>query len=83
MFEFLKSKTFNTLFSFILGLGLMSLLRPLCHGPECIVQKAPPVDEVNKTTYQLGSKCYQFRSAPVDCPKEGVIEPFSVRVALV
>jgi len=60
----------------------MSLLRPLCNGPECIVQKAPPVDEVNKTTYQLGSKCYQFRSAPVDCPKEGVIEPFTLRLPL-
>jgi hypothetical protein len=82
MFEFLRSKHFDTIFSFVIGLGLMALLRPLCHGPECIVQKAPPLEEVNKSTYQLGSKCYQFRSLPVDCPKEGVIEPFSVRIRL-
>ena len=78
MFEFLKSKSFNVAFSFLLGLGIMALLRPICRGPECLLQKAPPVDEVNKSTYQLGSKCYQFRSVPVDCPKEGVIESFNV-----
>jgi hypothetical protein len=76
MFEFLKTKQFNIIFSFILGLGIMSLFRPLCTGSECAIQKAPPVDEVNKSTYQLGAKCYQFRSTPVDCPKTEVIEPF-------
>jgi hypothetical protein len=79
MFEFLKSKQFNVLFSFLLGFGIMALLRPICHGPECLIQKAPPLEEVNKATYQLGSKCYQFRSAIVECPKSGVIEPFTVR----
>jgi hypothetical protein len=82
MFEFLKSKQFNVAFSFLLGLGLMTLLRPICRGAECIVQKAPPLEEVNKSTYQLGSKCYQFRSVTIDCPKAGVIEPFTVRTTL-
>lgn len=79
MFEFLKSKKFNILFSFLLGFGIMALLRPICNGAECLIQKAPPLEEVNKATYQLGSKCYQFRSATVECPKTGVIEPFVVR----
>ena len=82
MFEFLKSKSFNVAFSFLIGLGIMCLLRPMCHGSECIVQKAPPLEEVNKSTYQLGSKCYQFRSVTIDCPKDGVIEAFSVRTTL-
>jgi hypothetical protein len=76
MFEFLHSKHFNTIFSFILGIGIMALLKPMCHGNNCVIQRAPPVEEVNKVTYQLGAKCYQFRSEPVDCPKEGAIEPF-------
>ena len=83
MFEFLKSKQFNIAFSFLIGLGLMALLRPICRGAECMIQKAPPLDEVNKTTYQLGSKCYQFRSVTIDCPKDGVIEAFTVRRSLI
>jgi hypothetical protein len=79
MFEFLQSKSFNAVFSFILGLGIIALLKPICHGPSCIVQKAPSVEEVTKSTYQLGSKCFQFATEPVDCPKEGVIEAFQTR----
>jgi hypothetical protein len=79
MFEFLKTKQFSYVFSFVIGLGLMALFRPICHEKECVIQKAPPVDEVNKATYQLGSKCYQFRSTAMDCPKDGVIESFEVR----
>ena len=79
MFEFLKTKEFSTVFSFVIGLGLMALLRPICHGKDCMIQKAPSVEEVNKTTYQLGSNCYQFRSESVECPKEGVIESFQQR----
>lgn len=79
MFEFLKTKEFSTVFSFVVGLGLMALFRPICQGKDCVIQKAPPVDEVNKTTYQLGSKCYQFRSESIECPKEGVIESFQQR----
>lgn len=78
MFEFLKTKSFNSVFSFVIGLGIMALLRPVCHGAACIIQKAPPVEEVSKTTYQLGAKCYQFKSAPVDCPADGIIESFYV-----
>ncbi len=80
MFEFLKSTKFHYLFSFILGLGLMALLRPICHGKECLIEKAPPLQEVNSSTYQLGTKCYQFRSTPVECPASGVVESFYVKI---
>ncbi len=76
MFGFLKSPTFNYVFSFILGLGLMALLKPACKGEECKILKAPPLEDVKKTTYQLGSACYQFHTEPITCPSKGVIEPF-------
>ena len=76
MFAFLKSKRFDTAFSFILGLGLMSLLKPICKGDECNVRKAPPYEEVKTSTYQLGGKCYKFEVQHKDCPLEGMIEPF-------
>ena len=77
MFEFLQSKHFNTMFSFILGFAVMALIRPMCQGKECEIHKAPSVEEINKSTYQLGSKCYQFRSTPTDCLKSGTIESFT------
>jgi len=76
MFEFLRSKTFDTAFSLVLGIGLMALFKPGCKDGECSIQKAPPYDEVSKSTYQLGSKCYKFKPASVECPDAGVIEPF-------
>lgn len=76
MFEFLKTKTFDAVFSFILGLGCIALLKPVCKGINCQVQKAPPLDEVRSSTYQMGSKCYKFEIKHTDCPEKGVIEPF-------
>jgi hypothetical protein len=78
MFEFLKSEGFNSLGSLILGIGLMVLFKPMCKGEDCIIQKAPPVDEVVKSTYQIGSKCYQFKTQQIVCPERGAIEPFTI-----
>jgi hypothetical protein len=76
MFEFLKTERFSMVFSFILGLGCMALLKPICKGSECHIQKAPPYNEVKESTYQLGTDCYRFEAANIECPKTGVIEPF-------
>ena len=76
MFEFLKTESFNIGFRFLIGLGLCALVTPMCTGKECRIAKAPSVEEIKETTYQLGSKCYKFHMENVDCPKEGVIEPF-------
>jgi hypothetical protein len=77
MFEFVKSKSFHTIASFIIGLGIAAVLTPTgCPTGICTVQKAPPVEEVTKSTYQLGSKCYQFKTEPTECSAAGVIEPF-------
>jgi hypothetical protein len=78
IWDFLKSKKFNFIFSFILGLGIAAILRPACKGDTCITLKAPPIHEINTSTYQLGSKCYQFRTDTVDCPPNGVIEAFQI-----
>ena len=76
MFEFLKTETFSILFSFTLGLGCMAVLKPVCSGSECRIQKAPPYEEVKKSTYQMGKECFQFHAEPIACPSRGVIEPF-------
>ena len=78
IFDFMKTKKFNLVFSFLLGLGLMAVLRPVCKGDACILLKAPPAHEVKGATYQIGKKCYQFETFVIDCPNSGVIESFSV-----
>jgi hypothetical protein len=79
IWDFMKSKNFNWIFSFLLGLGVAAILRPACKGDQCLTMKAPPVHEVETTTYQLGTKCFQFKLQSSDCPKSGkVIEAFCI-----
>lgn len=66
MFEFLKTKNFHMLFSFLIGVFIVIIFRPVCDDDNCIVHNLPNVNEINMTTYQLGSKCYQFKSVPVN-----------------
>jgi hypothetical protein len=82
MFEFLKTDQFKIVGSFIIGLGIMAILKPGCRGDTCKIMKAPPVEEVRATTYQIGEKCYQFKTDVISCPKEGVIESFEQAVRL-
>jgi len=76
MYEILKTEKFATLFSFIIGFGLIAILIPVCKGDECFVKKAPSVEDMKKSTFQLGKKCYQFTSETVECPAKGAIEAF-------
>jgi len=69
MFEFLKSKPFHIAFSFVIGLFLVVIFRPTCNDANCIEYKNPKIDEITSSTYQLGSKCYQFKNSPVECVK--------------
>lgn len=77
--DILNSKKFNIVFSVLIGIALAAILKPMCKGDSCMILKAPPVKEVNKATYQLGGKCYQFRTQSVDCPSKGVIEAFEIK----
>ena len=78
IFDFMKTKSFNYVFSFLLGVGLIALFRPGCKGESCVIVRAPPADEIKQTTYQIGSRCYQFDTYLMDCPSSGVIEAFEV-----
>ena len=75
----LKTEKFAIAFSFLIGFSIMALAIPACKADECIIKKAPLVEEMKTTTYKLGSKCYQFRPSHVDCPKKGVIEAFEIQ----
>ena len=76
MFAVLKTSKFDIIFSFLIGFAAMSLTIPLCKGDECFIKKAPTIDDMNKNTFKIGSKCYQFKSDVVTCPSSGVTEAF-------
>jgi hypothetical protein len=73
----LHSKTFDILFSFLLGIGIICILRVPCKGSECNITKAPSDSKFENYVYRMnGGKCYEFKSDIVDCPAVGAIEPF-------
>jgi hypothetical protein len=76
MYEVLKTEKFAVFFSFIVGMSIIAVLIPVCKGDECFLKKAPLVEEMKKSTYHIGSKCYQFKPETVECPASGVIEAF-------
>lgn len=78
LWDFMKSKKFNFLFSFLIGLGLCAILRPVCKGDQCIQLKAPLMHDVVGKTFQLGRKCHQFTIENTECPPKGVIEAFQI-----
>ena len=72
----LKNPIFGTLVSFMLGLALVVIIAPICHGKECMIVRAPPIHEIRDSVYHIASKCYKFETVQMDCPAQGVIEAF-------
>lgn len=62
MFEFLKTKNYMKVFNFLIGVFLVIVLRPTCKDDSCITHVNPDINEINMSTYHLGSSCYQFRT---------------------
>lgn len=60
-----------TILSALIGFGIAAMFRPLCKGPECVILRGPPVNDVRNAVYQFGSKCVEFQAKPVPCPKKG------------
>ena len=55
------------LISIILGMGLASLFRKVCHKRNCMIFKAPPLEEVKSNVYSYDSKCYKFKEKATKC----------------
>jgi hypothetical protein len=75
--SFLKDKKFDLFFSFVVGIGIICILRPMCSGADCNVMKAPTEKDFDKYVYRMGSgKCYEFKTEIVECPSSGAVEAF-------
>jgi hypothetical protein len=67
---------FDIFFSFVVGVGIICILRPLCNGAECNTHKPPAEKDFDNYVYRLGGKCYEFKTNIVSCPETGAIEAF-------
>ena len=77
LLNFLKDERFSVFFSFVFGVGLICMFRPICSGSECNVSKPPAEQDFDKYVYRMsGGKCYEFKSEIVECPSSGTIEAF-------
>ena len=74
--KFFHSETGRVMFSIILGFGLATLFRTVCKGKNCIVFKAPPLEEINGKTYKYDNKCYQYTPKSAKCDKSKTIVSF-------
>jgi hypothetical protein len=72
----IKGPLFGTIVSFMLGVAIVMVVSPICHGSACMIIKAPPLHEVKNTVYHIGSKCYKFTPVGMDCPESGIVEAF-------
>jgi hypothetical protein len=81
MFEVLKTEKFNIIFSFLIGFTIMVITIPICNDSNCIIKKAPSIDDMKSSTFKIGRKCYQFKPTVTTCPAEGFIEAFEERRA--
>jgi hypothetical protein len=64
MFEFLKTKFFRLFFSFMCGVFIILMLN---NKEVPIVHTNANIQEVESSTYQIGSKCYKFKSVAINC----------------
>lgn len=74
--KILNDDKFNTIFSILLGIGIICVIRPMCSGNNCDVLKPPISSEFDNYVYKLGKKCYEFKTEIVNCPESGTIEAF-------
>lgn len=65
--KFVHTESGKYLMSIILGFGLATLFRTVCKGKNCLIVKAPPLDEIQDKIYKHQGKCYKFTPVTTKC----------------
>jgi hypothetical protein len=69
--KFFKTESGKHIMSAILGFGLATMFRVVCKDRNCLIFKAPNLEDIDDKVFQQGDKCYTFKVKNVKC-KEGV-----------
>ena len=65
--KFFHTESGKYLMSIILGFGLATLFRSVCTGKNCLILKAPPLDEIQDKVDKHQGKCYKFTPVTTKC----------------
>ena len=77
LLNLLHDARFDMFFSVIVGIGLICIIRPMCTGSACNVDKAPMEKDFDKYVYRMREgKCYEFKTVIKECPASGAVEAF-------
>jgi len=68
--KFVHTKSGKYIMSALLGFGLATMFRAVCKGKNCIIQHAPPLDEIEGKTYRFGDKCYTYSKISEKCDSQ-------------
>jgi hypothetical protein len=77
LLKFVHSETGRNIMSILLGLGLATLFRQMCNGKNCIVTKAPPLEEIDDKIYKFDGKCYKLEKNAETCNTKKKIVSFA------
>lgn len=75
--KFFHTTTGKYILSLILGFGLASLFRTVCKDKNCLVFKAPPLEEMKDKVFKYDNKCYKYNPISVKCDSSKNIVKFS------
>jgi len=75
--KFVNSVTGRNLMSIILGLGLATFFRQMCSGKNCIITKAPPLEEIDDKIYKFDGKCYKLEKNAEKCNNKKKVVSFA------
>jgi len=65
--KFVHTETGKIIMSILLGLGLASLFRTICKDNNCLVFRAPPLDEIKDKIYKNNGKCVKYVPVASKC----------------
>ena len=75
--RFVQTETGRTLMSVILGVGLATLFKVSCKDRNCLLMKAPALEQFKDKIYKVDDKCYTFNSTQTKCDTTKEIYEFA------
>ena len=71
--DLINSTRGKYVFSILLGIGLASLFRKACESRNCMVFKAPTLDNIKNKIFGHNNKCYNFNEQSTSCTRNSNI----------
>ena len=75
--RFFTTETGRVIMSLLLGLGLATLFKKTCDGVDCVVFKAPGLEDIKKKIYKYGDKCFKYQMDSSICDDKKTIIDFA------